>query len=310
MFSDTFWRLSRHTVRIETHHRHMANLFTSLFLLWLPVAVLAQQPATGLLDPVQTTIGKTPAEITVNIGKQLLGKPYVPHTLDITPTEQLMVNVDAFDCTTYVETVLALALAHHDQTADQSRPARLEQAFRAYLTKLRYRNGKIDGYASRLHYFSDWLRDNERKGLLTDVTGELPGSIVVSKSVSYMTSATYKYPHLSDPATLKQMLLTEAILNQQSFSFIPKKNIRLAENQLHDGDIVMLTAARPGLDMKHVGFAVRQPNGRIHLMHASSDQGEVVITRYPLSDYVLWHKHLSGIRVARLRSGDVLTAGK
>jgi hypothetical protein len=59
-----------------------------------------------------------------------------------------------------------------------------------------------------------------------------------------------------------------------------------------------------------VGLAVRQPNGRIHLMHASSDQRKVVITRYPLSNYLLYHKHLSGIRVARLRGNGVLTAGK
>ena len=124
-----------------------------------------------------------------------------------------------------------------------------------------------------------------------------------------MTTAVYRYPHLNDPATLKQMLLTEAALNQQSFSFIPKKNIRLAESHLREGDIVMLTAARPGLDMKHVGLAVRQPSGRIHLLHASSTQGRVVITRYPLSNYLLYHKYLSGIRVARLRGNNVLTAG-
>ncbi len=116
-----------------------------------------------------------------------------------------------------------------------------------------------------------------------------------------MTASMYQYPHLSDPAIFKQVAQTEASLSQQPFAFIPKKNIRLAEPQLQEGDIVMLMAARPGLDMKHVGLAVRQPNGRIHLLHASSDQGEVVITKYPLSDYLLWHKHLSGIRVARLK---------
>ena len=286
----------------------MSNLFTTLFLLCFPLSVLAQQPTSDVLRQLLSAGGRTPAETAVNVGKQLLEKPYVPHTLDGNPTEQLVVNLDAFDCTTYVETVLALSLAHYDQP-DKRRPAQLEQSFRTYLTKLRYRSGKIDGYASRLHYFSDWLRDNERKGLLTDVTGEMPGSMLVAKPVSYMTTATYKYPRLSDPATLKQMQLAEASLSQQSFSFIPKKNIHLAESQLREGDIIMLTAARPGLDMKHVGLAVRQPNGRIHLMHASSDRGEVVITPYPLSDYVLWHKHLSGIRVARLRGSSVLTAG-
>jgi len=284
----------------------MVKLFTSFFLLLLPLAVSGQSAAPNL--PLITG-GNTPAETAINVGRQLLGKPYVCATLDYNPTERLVVNLNAFDCTTYLETVLAISLAYHDQP-DKPLPAQFDQAFRAYLTRLRYRNGKIDGYASRLHYFSDWLRDNEHKGFLTDVTGELPGSMSVAKPISYMTTATYRYPHLSDPATLKQMQLAEANLSRQSFWFIPKKNIRLVEGQLREGDIIMLMAARTGLDMKHVGLAVRQPNGRIHLMHASSDQGKVVITRYPLSDYVLWHKRLSGVRVARLRGNSVLTAGE
>lgn len=287
----------------------MTRLFTLLLLTLAAPVLLAQDYTPPDLRQMTIVGGKTPAGTAVAVGRQFMGAPYVAHTLDAGSTETLVVNLHAFDCTTYLETVLALALAHH-QRLDNGDALPVDALFREYLTKLRYRNGKIDGYASRLHYFSDWLRDNERKGLLADVTGALPGSISVAKSVSYMTTAVYKYPHLNDPNTLKQMLLTEAALNQQSFSFIPKKNIRLAESHLREGDIVMLTAARPGLDMKHVGLAVRQPNGRIHLLHASSTQGRVVITRYPLSNYLLYHKYLSGIRVARLRGGNVLTAGK
>ena len=282
----------------------MTKLFTVFFLLFMSMVVQAQDTTSPDLQSLTLLSGKTPAETTITIGRQFLGKPYVPHTLDINPTEQLVVTTREFDCTTYLETVLALSLAS-TTVADKQNPVLFEQTFRTYLTKLRYRDGRIDGYASRLHYFSDWLRDNERKGLLADVTHELPGSLVVAKPVSYMTTSTYRYPHLNNPAVFKQIAQTEASLSQQSFSFIPSKNIRMAETQLQDGDIVMLMAARPGLDMKHVGFAVRQPNGRIHLMHASSDQGEVVITAYPLSDYVLWHKHMSGIRVARLRLASV-----
>ncbi len=290
----------------ESLHLFMTKLFTALFLLLIPPVVQAQTGTCTDLRSLTLVSGKTPAQTAVLIGKQFLSKPYVPHTLDRNPTEQLVVNLREFDCTTYLETVLALTLAWQDASENAS-PVLTEQTFRNYLTKLRYRNGRIDGYASRLHYFSDWLRDNERKGLITDITHELPGNLTVAKPVSYMTTATYKYPALRDPATLKQVALTEASLNQQSFSFIPARNIRQAESQLREGDIVMLIAARPGLDMKHVGLIVRQPNGRMHLLHASSDLGEVTITPYPLSDYVLWHKQLSGIRVARLRPGNLLS---
>ncbi|QIP15864.1 DUF1460 domain-containing protein [Spirosoma aureum] len=283
----------------------MHKLFTAFFLLFTSTVLLAQEPVPNDLKAITILGGKTPSETAVNIGRQFLGRPYIPHTLDISPTEQLVVNFREFDCTTYLETVVAMTLAWHD-LADRSNPVLLDQSFRKFLTKLRYRDGRIDGYASRLHYFSDWLQDNERKGLLTDVTRELPGNISVAKSVSYMTTATYKYPRLTDPVILKQVAQAEATISQKPFYFIPKKNIRQAEAQLREGDIIMLTAARPGLDMKHVGLAVKHPDGRIHLLHASSDQGAVVITSYPLSDYLLWHKQLSGIRVARLRTSSGL----
>lgn len=288
----------------------MTKLITVLFLLFFSLSIRAQDTTTsGDLRSLTLVSGQLPAETAIAIGKQFLGKPYIPNTLDQGLTEQLVVNLRAFDCTTYLESVLALTLAWQD-VANKPNPTLTEQSFRSFLTRLRYRNGRMDGYASRLHYFSDWLRDNERKGLIADVSGELPGSLTVAKPVSYMTSATYKYPLLSNPDVFKQVALTEASLSQQSFSFIPTKNVRQAEAQLHEGDIVMMIASRPGLDMKHVGLAVRQPNGRMHLLHASSDQGMVVVSAYPISEYVQWHKRLSGIRVARLKSvpGSVANA--
>jgi hypothetical protein len=68
--------------------------------------------------------------------------------------------------------------------------------------------------------------------------------------------------------------------------------------------VVMLTAGRPGLDARHVGLVVRQ-NGRVHLLHASSERGAVVLTPVPLAEYVAAHKRLSGVRVARLYPADL-----
>ncbi len=286
----------------------MTKLFTAFFLLLACPLVRAQDGISTDIRSLTFVSGKSPAETAITIGKQFLGRPYIPHTLDINPTEQLVVNLREFDCTTYLESVLALTLAWQE-VSTRPNPVLAEQSFRNYLTRLRYRSGRIDGYASRLHYFSDWLRDNERKGLIADVSHELPGNLTVAKPVSYMTTATYKYPHLSNPDTFKQLAETEASLSQQTFAFIPTKNIRQAEAQLREGDIVMLLAARPGLDMKHVGLAIRQPNGRMHLLHASSDHGMVVISPYPISDYLIQHKRLSGIRVARLRPAQGGTSG-
>jgi len=292
---------------IFLNHRLMKKLFTVFITLSLHSAVFAQESpfpaATTTALPasdirlVNASPGSSPAETAVRVGKSFLGRPYVAHTLEETESEQLVVNFRTFDCTTFVETTMALALALHE--LPEHNLAKYDQLFRTYLTKIRYRNGVVDGYASRLHYFSEWLRDNERKGLLRDVTRHM-GGIQVAKPVSYMTAYPWKYPKLTDPSTYRQVASIEAAISQQSFYFIPKKNIRAIENQLKEGDIVMLMAARPGLDMKHVGFVVWQ-DGHAHLLHASSEYGEVVITEESLADYVLWHRHLSGIRVARLK---------
>jgi len=271
-------------------------------------ALLAQSPIFPEGCDLVTAGGKSVAETAVGMGRVFLGKPYVPHTLEENQTEQLVVNLHQFDCTTFVETMSALSFAWHELT-DKKNTVHLETLFRKYLTKVRYRNGQIDGYGSRLHYFSEWLRDNERKGLLQDITPLLAGNVTVSKPLSYMTAKTLQYPAMNDPAVYKQIAQIETSLSQEPFAFVPKKNLRKAEADLRDGDIVMLSAARPGLDMKHCGFVVWK-NNRVHLLHASSDHGRVVITSQPLADYVLAKKYLSGIRVARFRVGTGLLTAK
>lgn len=279
-----------------------------LGLLWLGLLaspLLASAQITDELRQITIVPGRTAAETAVQTASTLLGKPYVYHTLDGNEHEQLVVNFHAFDCSTFIETTLALALAEQELPAKYS-TAQLEIAFRRYLTKLRYRNGQIDGYASRLHYLSDWLRDNERKGLLQDVTHEI-GGIQVQKAVNYMTAAVHKYPHLADPAVYKQMTQVQSAISQQPFYFIPKKQFRALENKFREGDIVMLTAARPGLDMRHVGYATWR-DGKLHLLHASSDCKKVMLTRQPLADYLMANKRLSGVRVARIKSTAVRIA--
>ncbi|MBO0951130.1 N-acetylmuramoyl-L-alanine amidase-like domain-containing protein [Fibrella forsythiae] len=270
-------------------------------LLWLGLLaspLLASAQGTDELRQITILPGRTTAETAVQTAETLLGKPYVHHTLDGNDTEQLVVNLHEFDCSTFIETTLALALAEQELPAKYT-TAQLETVFRRYLTKLRYRNGQIDGYASRLHYLSDWLRDNEKKGILQDVTREI-GGVQVQKAVNYMTAAVHKYPPLADPAVYKQMTQVQSDISQQPFYFIPSKLFRSLENKFREGDIVMLTAARPGLDMRHVGYATWR-NGRLYLLHASSDYKRVVLTQQPLADYLLANKRLSGVRVARIK---------
>ena len=120
-----------------------------------------------------------PAELTpqdsrtmLQIGKSYLGTKYVANTLDRDGEEELVIRTDAVDCLTFVEYTLAQALG---------------SSFTENLQKIRYRDGIIDGYPSRLHYTSDWIENGIRQGFLTDVTAE--NSVqTLQLNLSYMSA--------------------------------------------------------------------------------------------------------------------------
>jgi hypothetical protein len=71
------------------------------------------------------------------------------------------------------------------------------------------------------------------------------------------------------------------------------------EEQIRDGDLIAMTTNTEGLDVQHVGFAVRVKN-RIHLLHASSKEGKVVLSKKTLYRHLMQSKVRSGIMVARI----------
>ena len=95
-------------------------------------------------------------------GKKFLGLPYVAHTLELGDTEHLIVNLHGLDCTTFVETVVALSMCDQQD----------KRTFGDYcknLSKIRFREGKMTDYTSRLHYFTWWAEDNEQLGIVEDI---------------------------------------------------------------------------------------------------------------------------------------------
>ncbi|MEY3249584.1 MAG: hypothetical protein RL742_1627 [Bacteroidota bacterium] len=237
-------------------------------------------------DPAQPLAARVLA-----VAQSFLGAPYAQGLLDQSAEEQLALNLRGLDCWTFVEYSLAIALA-----AEAESPA---EAFPQYVRQLRYRSGKIDGYGSRLHYFSSWLAQAQELGYLTDVTGELPGAAVYRKPVNYMSTHPDAYPALKDPETLRQIDTTERLLNLQQRYFIPQQRVRDMEAAIEDGDLIAITSGKPGLDIAHEGFAVRV-NGRVHLLHASSLAKRVVISAQPLAEYLITQRGQTGIWVARL----------
>ena len=166
------------------------------------------------------------------------------------------------------------------------------------LENFRYLQGKNTGYGSRLHYFSDWIYENEKAGRIIHLSKSL-GGILSPNIPSFMSANPSAYPQLADPTHLASIHEREVLLASRELYFIPKEKIHLIEGQLQNGDILAITTPLKNLDVVHVGFAVKQGD-RIYLMHASSVSREVEISTLPLQEYLLKNRSQTGIMVSRL----------
>lgn len=226
---------------------------------------------------------------TLAVAQSLEGTSY--GTLGTSPDEYLVLSTRVLDCWTFVELSLAIALAAQHEDASVATVA-------DHVRQLRYWGGTVDGYASRIHYLSGWLRQAQDLGYLHDITRDLGGQ-PYRKEIRYMSDHSELYPPLQNPETLRQIRQIETRLSRRTHYYIPQHDIERIEHRLQPGDIIAITSARPGLDFAHLGFAVAH-NGRIHLLHASSLQGRVVVSAQPLGAYVRSQKGQTGVVVVRL----------
>ena len=227
----------------------------------------------------------------IAIAKYFLGTPYVASTLETGEEEQLVVNLRGMDCTTYVEYVLAiLSCLELERTAMDD--------FYLALANIRYRDGRIDGYLSRLHYFTEWLQENRRWGRLELVSDEF-GNADFDANVGFMSTNSNFYRQLTEePGLLFPLRAVEARVSQFKMRYITKNRIDELAHYIQDGDIIAFTSSIAGLDVSHTGFALKQ-NGRLHLLHASTRTHQVEITPVALSDYLAGMSRVTGILVAR-----------
>lgn len=269
--------------------KYTFSLFLTVFALTIVVAQSADE--TVFLQKMKLPKGETKAQTAITIAKSFIGQPYKAGTLEGKPKEQLVCNLRDFDCSTFVETVVAMSLINHAGSPSFEK-------FKKQLTELRYRNGSVEGYASRLHYFREWIIQAERNNVLQDITSKI-GGLKQKKSLNFMTSNRELYPNLKDETAYLAIKDYQKQLNEYDFFYIPKWKIEKIENQIQEGDIIAITSNVDGLDFNHEGFAIRQ-NGRVYLLHASYEQKKVIISKELLVDYLnRIHKH-SGISVLRL----------
>jgi hypothetical protein len=230
-------------------------------------------------------------DLLIKVARFFLETPYVANTLEVGDSEKLVINLRELDCTTYAENCLALT-----RTLQLKNPQFSD--FIKQLQFIRYRNGIRDDYPTRLHYFSDWIFNNEQKKCVKNVSKEIAHTLVPNK-VNFMTTHPDIYPALrNNEAFIREMTRQEAEISQRMTWFIPENLLSQVENKIKDGDIIGIKTNIAGLDISHVVIALRM-NGRLHFIHAGLKQMKVVVSEEKLEDYLLNSKMASGIMVAR-----------
>ena len=279
------------------------KLLLIIMLLFLPVTARGQNVEYTAADSAKivkilckATIEAGDKNRMIYFGKQFLGIPYVAHTLEEGDSEHLIVNIHGLDCTTFVETVLALYLCDKNNE-------RTFKDFCNHLGKIRYRQGKMTDYTSRLHYFTWWGEDNESMGLVRQVTNnEAPFTAIQTIQINYMSKHPDYYKHLkANPNFIPVIRRYEQASNGKKYRYIPKSRLNGSSQELrdvHTGDIISIITNKDGLDTSHVGI-VFWDQGKLHLMHASSLQKKVVMDEKTFYDYSQAQKSHLGIRVYR-----------
>ena len=221
-----------------------------------------------------------------------LETPYVGGTLERSEKEELIINLQEVDCMTLVEYSLAMSRSVQQPSPDW-------ETFARELRQIRYRNGVINGYTSRLHYSTDWLYNNVGRGVYEDITHAIGGR-KLNVDLHYMSDNYAKYPHLAnDPEAVEQIKLIEQAVNARNiYYYIPKNEIAEHQSKIKNGDIIGFTTSTPGLDISHLALAYWDKQ-QLTFVHASSSAKKVIINPESLIDYCNSIKTNTGIVVLR-----------
>lgn len=234
--------------------------------------------------------GMSMSDLLIKIGLSFQGTPYVAATLENGLAEKLVINARELDCTTFVETALTLA-----------RTVKMKQKdFQSYvneLEKLRYRDGKRNQYPSRLHYFCEWIANNEKKHIIDGSPNK--NGVKLDKPINYMSTHPADYPVLKEfPALIPFIAEQEKALSAIGFYFFPKNDIPNLYRNLQNGDIIALTSTIEGVDVNHVGIIVKRGD-EFYLLHAPLSGKKVLISDGPITDFLKPASKNSGIMIAR-----------
>ncbi len=248
------------------------------------------------------------SELTTSIALRFLGTPYVAGTLELEP-EMLTINLRETDCILFVEMCTALALTAKgidlssirslsDNSAKTSNEVvHATPSFSLYcnnVLNLRYRNGVVDGYASRIHYTSEWILQNSKYGIMKEMSRRYGEKI--DQKFSYMSTNPESYKQLKNSPELVRLIAKaeKKIEAQAPFFYIKPNLLKQNEDKIKNGDIICFVTRLEGIDISHVALAYWH-QGKLHFIHASQKEGKVVIEKKTLSEYAK-----NGIRLIQL----------
>lgn len=229
-------------------------------------------------------------ELIVKTAMFFADTPYIANTLDTANKEELTINLREFDCTTFIENCIGLS-----KTVKSKNPS--FSKFCDELKSIRYRNGKIEDYSSRLHYMSDWTYENQKKGVLLDMSEKL-GGILDNRPINYMSVHPSSYAQLKDnPTMLHKIKDVENKINKRGGHYVVlKQNIENLNDHIKTGDIIIFATSIDGLDYTHVGIAYNNKD-TVTFIHASSKAKKVTTEKQTLAEYCKASNKCTGITV-------------
>ena len=282
--------------------------FLLTLLLLLPLAASAQDYAStaddiALGETVLRELAAAPQEALgaqmVRAAKHLLGQPYEAGTQE-GREERLRIYLTRTDCILFAETCLGLV-----RTVQRKGAQATFEDLAQTLQGTRYRDGAVDGYASRLHYTTEWIRQGERTGVFEDLSESL-GGVRDARRIDFMSTHPDSYAPLKGESQyakdnrgrIREMETRVSALPRY---YVPKERLAAVEERIQSGDILCFATSIDGLDYSHVVIAYREkPGDRLGFIHASTSAKRVVIEPRTLQAYLDANARILGISVLRV----------
>ena len=260
-------------------------------------AIYTQADVDVCKSKFQLSVEKNLSSLPINkviiaIAKSFIGTNYAANTLEKGNKENLVIHLTGLDCYTFLESSLVLARCIKDGKTSF-------QDYENELMNIRYRNGKVDEYPSRLHYFSDWIYDMNKREICKDISKKI-GGVPYEKKINFMSTHVDSYRQLKENSKfVDEIAEIEKQISSRKYYYIPQEKIARVEKKIESGDLIGITTNIDGLDISHTGIAIRMEDGRIHLLHAPNVGYKIQITEKPLAEYIKGNKKQTGILVLK-----------